>query len=215
MHLISGVFVQDQIIGASLYISPSFSCGPWGNELPTPALKEIKQFTRNTKASVLFVKTVFLLGITFFPPPIYGLMQLYHLFFRLFVHYLSFPFLPLTKCLEKFQHIISRRTKDNSVQPVRWHMGFILRQWRWTLALCAEGKGSEQRKGKQRNTDNITYADAEHGYSVNWYWQKTKEEVVYWLPHKDQDHTRQQRQMFPTWTKNNMLIRWHKDSTKT
>lgn len=35
------------------------------------------------------------------------------------------------------------------------------------LALCAEGKGSEQRKGKQRNTDNITYADAEHGYSVN------------------------------------------------
>lgn len=68
MHLISGVFVQDQIIGASLYISPSFSCGPWGNELPTPALKEIKQFTRNTKASVLFVKTVFLLGITFFPP---------------------------------------------------------------------------------------------------------------------------------------------------
>lgn len=171
--------------------------------------KEHKGFSALCKDSLLTWDYIF------FPPPIYGLMQLYHLFFRLFVHYLSFPFLPLTKCLEKFQHIISRRTKDNSVQPVRWHMGFILRQWRWTPALCAEGKGSEQRKGKQRNTDNITYADAEHGYSVNWYWQKTKEEVVYWLPHKDQDHTRQQRQMFPTWTKNNMLIRWHKDSTKT
>lgn len=93
MRLISGVFVQDQFIGASLYISPSFSCGLLGKWIAHACSKGNKAVYKEHKGFIALCKDSLLTWDYIFPP-IYGLMQLYHLFFRLFVHYLSFPFPP-------------------------------------------------------------------------------------------------------------------------
>lgn len=66
----------------------------------------------------------------------------------------------------------------------KWHMGFILRRWRWILVSSAEGNAWKQSKRKQRNSDNTTDADTENSDFLNCCWQNPEIQMTgFWMPY--------------------------------